>query len=111
MAKKKKKDFKSNIGGGSTRGTYEPQDWEKEINNPNKKIQAKTNGNRSKLVAGNPSFDINETPATRRTRKIRTLQERGVGGEAGNASDILKKGIQLPDIKAKKKKKKKTGYA
>ena len=51
-------------------------------------------------LAGNPSFDINETPATRRTRKIRTLQERGVGGEAGNASDILKKGIQLPDIKA-----------
>ena len=51
-------------------------------------------------LAGNPSFDINETPATRRTRKIRTLQERGVGGEAGNASDILKKGLQLPDIKA-----------
>ena len=51
-------------------------------------------------IAGNPSFDINETPATRRTRKIRTLQERGVGGEAGNASDILKKGTQLPDIKA-----------
>jgi len=56
--------------------------------------------NKGTDVAGNPSFDINETPATRRTRKIRTLQERGVGGEAGNASDILKKGLQLPDIKA-----------
>ena len=66
--------------------------------------------NRSTLLAGNPSFDINETPATRRTRKIRTLQERGVGGESGNASDILKRGIQLPDIKAKKKKKNNTRY-
>ena len=54
-----------------------------------------------KFLAGNPSFDINETPATRRTRKIRTLQERGVGGEKGNAGDILKKGIQLPNIQAK----------
>ena len=56
--------------------------------------------NEGMTIAGNPSFDINETPATRRTRKIRTLQERGVGGEAGNASDILKKGLQLPQIKA-----------
>ena len=62
------------------------------------------------MISGNPSFDINETPATRRTRKIRTLQERGVGGESGNASDILKRGIQLPDIKAKKKKKNNTRY-
>ena len=54
-----------------------------------------------KFLAGNPSFDINETPATRRIRKIRTLQERGVGGEKGNAGDILKKGIQLPNIQAK----------
>jgi hypothetical protein len=53
------------------------------------------------MISGNPSFDINETPATRRTRKIRTLQERGVGGEKGNAGDILKKGIQLPNIQAK----------
>ena len=52
------------------------------------------------MISGNPSFDINETPATRRTRKIRTLQERGVGGEAGNAGDILKKGVQLPNIQA-----------
>jgi len=52
------------------------------------------------MIAGNPSFDINETPATRRTRKIRGLQERGVGGEKGNAGDILKKGIQLPNIQA-----------
>ena len=74
-------------------------------------VWKKASKNRSKLrVAGNPSFDINETPATRRTRKIRTLQERGVGGEKGNAGDILKKGIQLPDIQAKKKKKKKTAY-
>ena len=56
MAKKKKKDFKSNIGGGSTRGTYEPQDWEKEINNPNKKIQAKANSNRSKLAMAGPEL-------------------------------------------------------
>ena len=56
--------------------------------------------NQGMTIAGNPSFDINETPATRRTRKIRTLQERGVGGEAGNASDILKKGIQLPNLQA-----------
>lgn len=53
------------------------------------------------MIAGNPSFDINETPATRRIRKIRTLQERGVGGEKGNAGDILKKGVQLPNIQAK----------
>jgi len=52
------------------------------------------------MIAGNPSFDINETPATRRIRKIRTLQERGVGGEKGNAGDILKKGIQLPNLQA-----------
>ena len=52
------------------------------------------------MIAGNPSFDINETPATRRIRKIRTLQERGVGGEKGNAGDILKKGVQLPNLKA-----------
>jgi len=52
------------------------------------------------MIAGNPSFDINETPATRRIRKIRTLQERGVGGEKGNAGDILKKGLKLPDIQA-----------
>ena len=56
--------------------------------------------NEGMTIAGNPSFDINETPATRRTRKIRTLQERGVGGEKGNAGDILKKGIQLPNIQA-----------
>ena len=53
------------------------------------------------MIAGNPSFDINETPATRRIRKIRTLQERGVGGEKGNAGDILKKGVQLPNLQAK----------
>ena len=52
------------------------------------------------MIAGNPSFDINETPATRRIRKIRTLQERGVGGEKGNAGDILKKGVQLPNLQA-----------
>jgi len=52
------------------------------------------------MIAGNPSFDINETPATRRIRKIRGLQERGVGGEKGNAGDILKKGLKLPDIQA-----------
>ncbi len=51
-------------------------------------------------LAGNPSFDINETPATRRIRKIRGLQERGVGGEKGNAGDILKKGVQLPNLQA-----------
>ena len=28
MAKKKKKGSKSDIGGGSTQGTYEPKDWE-----------------------------------------------------------------------------------
>jgi len=53
------------------------------------------------MIAGNPSFDINETPATRRIRKIRTLEERGVGGEKGNAGDILKKGVQLPNLQAK----------
>ena len=52
------------------------------------------------MIAGNPSFDINETPATRRIRKIRTLEERGVGGEKGNAGDILKKGVQLPNLQA-----------
>ena len=52
------------------------------------------------MIAGNPSFDINETPATRRIRKIRTLQERGIGGEKGNAGDILKKGVQLPNLQA-----------
>lgn len=52
------------------------------------------------MIAGNPSFDINETPATRRIRKIRGLQERGVGGEKGNAGDILKKGVQLPNLQA-----------
>lgn len=77
---------------------------------PGQVWKKKASRNRSTLLAGNPSFDINETPATRRTRKIRTLQERGVGGESGNASDILKRGIQLPDIKAKKKKKNNTRY-
>ena len=71
----------------------------------NLKDKTSSKVNRSKL-ARNPSFDINETPATRRTRKIRTLQERGVGGEKGNAGDILNKGIQLPPIQAKKKTKK-----
>ena len=52
------------------------------------------------MISGNPSFDINETPATRRIRKIRTLQERGVGGEKGNAGDILDKGVKLPNIQA-----------
>ena len=56
--------------------------------------------NEDMTIAGNPSFDINETPATRRIRKIRTLEERGVGGEKGNAGDILKKGIQLPKLQA-----------
>ena len=52
------------------------------------------------MIAGNPSFDINETPATRRIRGIRRLQEQGVGGEKGNASDILNKGVQLPKLQA-----------
>ena len=51
-------------------------------------------------IAGNPSFDINETPATRRIRGIRRLQEQGVGGEKGNAGDILKRGVQLPNLQA-----------
>ena len=52
------------------------------------------------MIAGNPSFDINETPATRRIRHIKRLQEQGVGGEKGNASDILKRGVQLPNLQA-----------
>ena len=55
--KKKKKGYESNIGGGSPQGVYKPKDWEKEINNPNKKIQAKTNKNRSKLLAHGEYFD------------------------------------------------------
>ena len=52
------------------------------------------------IAGGNPSFDINESPATRRIRGIRKLKERGIGGEAGNASDILKRSIQLPNLQA-----------
>ena len=91
MAKKKKKDFKSNIGGGSTRGTYEPKDWEKEINNPNKKIQAKTNSNRNKL-AMKDGWKENEIPGTTKGKK--------------------KGDVKLPKLpKAKKKKKNNTRYA
>jgi len=88
---KKKKDFKSNIGGGSTRGTYEPKDWEKEINNPNKKIQAKTNSNRNKL-AMKDGWKENEIPGTTKGKK--------------------KGDVKLPKLpKAKKKKKNNTRYA
>ena len=50
------------------------------------------------LVAGGPSFDINESGKTRKIRGIRKLQEGGKGGESDNADKLLKKlgGPQLP---------------
>jgi len=99
MAKKKKKDYKSNIGGGSTRGTYEPQEWEKEINKPK---QAKAN-NRSKLAMAGP-----ELPNIKKDLKG---EVKGTikGPRSGGRNDL--KNEDWRKIQAKKRKKKSTGYA
>ena len=51
-------------------------------------------------IAGNPSFDINESAAGKRIRGIRRLGEKGVGGEKDAALNLLKRlgGPQLPPV-------------
>tara|TARA_R100000315_G_C5193220_1_gene112851 strand:+ start:423 stop:719 length:297 start_codon:yes stop_codon:yes gene_type:complete len=98
MAKKKKKDYKSNIGGGSTRGTYEPQEWEKEINKPK---QAKAN-NRSKLA-------MVELPNIKKDLKGE-VKGTITGPRSGGRNDVKNKDWRK--IQANKKRKKtKKGYA
>ena len=49
-------------------------------------------------LAGNPSFDINESSSTRKIRGIRNLGEKGSAGEKDAAVEMLKRlgGPQLP---------------
>jgi len=51
-------------------------------------------------IAGNPSFDINESSAGKRIRGVRKLSEQGVGGERDAALNLLKRisGPQLPPV-------------
>ena len=51
-------------------------------------------------LAGNPSFDINESSSTRKIRGIRNLGEKGSAGEKDAAVEMLKRlgGPQLPQV-------------
>ena len=57
-------------------------------------------GQQGQVVAGNPSFNINESAGTRKIRSIRRLGEGGVGGEKDAAVEMLKRlgGPQLPQV-------------
>ena len=57
-------------------------------------------GEQGQQIAGNPSFDINESAGTRKIRSIRRLGEGGVGGEKDAAVEMLKRlgGPQLPQV-------------
>ena len=57
-------------------------------------------GQQGQVIAGNPSFDINESAGTRKIRSIRRLGEGGVGGEKDAAVEMLKRlgGPQLPQV-------------
>ncbi len=57
-------------------------------------------GQQGQVVAGNPSFNINESAGTRKIRSIRRLGESGVGGEKDAAVEMLKRlgGPQLPQV-------------
>ena len=52
------------------------------------------------LIAGSPSFNINEGSSTRKIRAIRRLGESGSGGEKDAAVEMLKRlgGPQLPSV-------------
>jgi hypothetical protein len=50
------------------------------------------------MVAGSPSFEINESPKNRKMRGIRNRQEQGAPGEREAAEELMRRmgGPQLP---------------